>query len=220
MADIPGLIEGASEGIGLGHEFLRHVERTKVLIHVVDAAGTEGRDPVEDVYAINAELQNYSEELANKPQIIAANKVDAIYDPEESGLERLKAEFEPKGIKVYPISAVSGQGVTELLYDVRRMLDGLDDKPAIFEQEYFPEMALAASDDPYTVTYDELEQEYVVEGPKIEKMLGYTNLESEKGFAFFQSFLKNAGILDKLEELGIQEGDTVRMYGLSFDYYK
>ena len=220
MADIPGLIEGASEGIGLGHEFLRHVERTKVLIHVVDAAGTEGRDPVEDVYAINAELQNYSEELANKPQIIAANKVDAIYDPEESGLERLKAEFEPKGIKVYPISAVSGQGVTELLYDVRRMLDGLDDKPAIFEQEYFPEMALAASDDPYTVTYDELEQEFVVEGPKIEKMLGYTNLESEKGFAFFQSFLKNAGILDKLEELGIQEGDTVRMYGLSFDYYK
>lgn len=220
MADIPGLIEGASEGIGLGHEFLRHVERTKVLIHVVDAAGTEGRDPVEDVYAINAELQNYSEELANKPQIIAANKVDAIYDLEESGLERLKAEFEPKGIKVYPISAVSGQGVTELLYDVRRMLDGLDDKPAIFEQEYFPEMALAASDDPYTVTYDELEQEYVVEGPKIEKMLGYTNLESEKGFAFFQSFLKNAGILDKLEELGIQEGDTVRMYGLSFDYYK
>ena len=221
MADIPGLIEGASEGIGLGHEFLRHVERTKVLIHVVDAAGTEGRDPVEDVYAINAELQNYSEELANKPQIIAANKVDAIYDPEESGLERLKAEFEPKGIKVYPISAVSGQGVTELLYDVRRMLDGLDDKPAIFEQEYFPEMALAASDDPYTVTYDELEQEFVVElARKIEKMLGYTNLESEKGFAFFQSFLKNAGILDKLEELGIQEGDTVRMYGLSFDYYK
>ena len=220
MADIPGLIEGASEGIGLGHEFLRHVERTKVLIHVVDAAGTEGRDPVEDVYAINAELQNYSAELAEKPQVIAANKVDAIYDLEESGFERLKAEFEPKGVKVYPISAVSGQGVTELLYDVRRMLDGLDEKPAVFEQEYFPEMALSASDDPYTVTYDELEQEYVVEGPKIEKMLGYTNLESEKGFAFFQSFLKDAGILEKLEELGIQEGDTVRMYGLSFDYYK
>ena len=131
MADIPGLIEGASEGIGLGHEFLRHVERTKVLIHVVDAAGTEGRDPVEDVYAINAELQNYSAELAEKPQVIAANKVDAIYDLEESGFERLKAEFEPKGVKVYPISAVSGQGVTELLYDVRRMLDGLDEKPAV-----------------------------------------------------------------------------------------
>ena len=106
------------------------------------------------------------------------------------------------------------------VHPVRQMLDGLDEKPTVFEQEYFPEMALAVSDEPYTVTYDELEQEYVVEGPRIEKMLGYTNLESEKGFAFFQGFLKDAGILDKLEELGIQEGDTVRMYGLSFDYYK
>ena len=220
MADIPGLIEGASEGVGLGHEFLRHIERTKVLIHVVDAAGTEGRDPITDIYAINAELANYSEELARKPQVIAANKTDAIYDLEESPVEQLRKEFGPKGIDVFPISAVSGKGVNELLYHVRQMLDGLDEKPTVFEQEYFPEMALAVSDEPYTVTYDELEQEYVVEGPRIEKMLGYTNLESEKGFAFFQGFLKDAGILDKLEELGIQEGDTVRMYGLSFDYYK
>ena len=220
MADIPGLIEGASEGVGLGHEFLRHIERTKVLIHVVDAAGTEGRDPITDIYAINAELANYSEELSRKPQVIAANKTDAIYDLEESPVEQLRKEFGPKGIDVFPISAVSGKGVNELLYHVRQMLDGLDEKPTVFEQEYFPEMALAVSDEPYTVTYDELEQEYVVEGPRIEKMLGYTNLESEKGFAFFQGFLKDAGILDKLEELGIQEGDTVRMYGLSFDYYK
>lgn len=220
IADIPGLIEGASEGVGLGHEFLRHIERTKVLIHVVDAAGTEGRDPITDIYAINAELANYSEELSRKPQVIAANKTDAIYDLEESPVEQLRREFGPKGIDVFPISAVSGKGVNELLYHVRQMLDGLDEKPTVFEQEYFPEMALAVSDEPYTVTYDELEQEYVVEGPRIEKMLGYTNLESEKGFAFFQGFLKDAGILDKLEELGIQEGDTVRMYGLSFDYYK
>ena len=220
IADIPGLIEGASEGVGLGHEFLRHIERTKVLIHVVDAAGTEGRDPITDIYAINAELANYSEELSRKPQVIAANKTDAIYDLEESPVEQLRKEFGPKGIEVFPISAVSGKGVNELLYHVRQMLDGLDEKPTVFEQEYFPEMALAVSDEPYTVTYDELEQEYVVEGPRIEKMLGYTNLESEKGFAFFQGFLKDAGILDKLEELGIQEGDTVRMYGLSFDYYK
>ena len=220
MADIPGLIEGASEGVGLGHEFLRHIERTKLMIHVVDAAGTEGRDPITDIYAINAELANYSEELSRKPQVIAANKTDAIYDLEESPVEQLRREFGPKGIDVFPISAVSGKGVNELLYHVRQMLDGLDEKPTVFEQEYFPEMALAVSDEPYTVTYDELEQEYVVEGPRIEKMLGYTNLESEKGFAFFQGFLKDAGILDKLEELGIQEGDTVRMYGLSFDYYK
>lgn len=220
VADIPGLIEGASEGVGLGHEFLRHIERTKVIIHIVDAAGTEGRDPIADIYAINKELENYSDELAKKPQVIAANKVDAIYDPEDSPVEKIKAEFEPKGVRVFPISAVSGQGVKEVLYFVRSMLDKLDDKPTVFEQEYFPEMALAVSDEPYTVYYDEEEEEYVIEGPRIEKMLGYTNLESEKGFAFFQNFLKDSGILDQLEELGIQEGDTVRMYGLSFDYYK
>ncbi len=124
--------------------------------------------------------------------MIAANKTDAIYDLEESPVEQLRKEFGPKGIDVFPISAVSGKGVNELLYHVRQMLDGLDEKPTVFEQEYFPEMALAVSDEPYTVTYDELEQEYVVEGPRIEKMLGYTNLESEKGFAFFQGFLKDA----------------------------
>ena len=220
IADIPGLIEGASEGVGLGHEFLRHVERTKVLIHVVDAAGTEGRDPVEDIYAINRELENYSHTLARKPQVIAANKMDAIFDAEDSPLERIRAEFESKGIRVFPISAVSGQGMRELLYYVRSLLDGMTEGPTVFEQEYFPEMALAVSDEPFTVTYDELEDEYVIEGPRIEKMLGYTNLESEKGFAFFQNFLKESGILEQLEQLGIEEGDTVRMYGLSFDYYK
>ena len=220
IADIPGLIEGASEGVGLGHEFLRHVERTKVLIHVVDAAGTEGRDPVEDIYAINRELENYSHTLAKKPQVIAANKMDAVFDKEDSPLEKIRAEFEPKGIRVFPISAVSGQGMKELLYYVRSMLDGMTEGPTVFEQEYFPEMALAVSDEPFTVSYDEQENEYVIEGPRIEKMLGYTNLESEKGFAFFQNFLKESGILEQLEELGIEEGDTVRMYGLSFDYYK
>ena len=220
IADIPGLIEGASEGVGLGHEFLRHVERTKVLIHVVDAAGTEGRDPVEDIYAINRELENYSHTLAQKPQVIAANKMDAVFDKEDSPLEKIRAEFEPKGIRVFPISAVSGQGMKELLYYVRSMLDGMTEGPTVFEQEYFPEMALAVSDEPFTVSYDEQEDEYVIEGPRIEKMLGYTNLESEKGFAFFQNFLKESGILEQLEELGIEEGDTVRMYGLSFDYYK
>ncbi|MBQ7841354.1 MAG: GTPase ObgE [Lachnospiraceae bacterium] len=220
IADIPGLIEGASEGIGLGHEFLRHIERTKVIIHIVDAAGTEGRDPIADIYAINKELENYNADMTKKPQVIAANKTDAIYDPDESPIDKIRAEFEPQGMKVFPISAVSGQGLKELLYEVRHMLDGLDEKPTVFAQEYFPEMAIAVSDEPYFVNYDEEEDEYVVEGPRIEKMLGYTNLESEKGFAFFQNFLRDSGILDELEKLGIQEGDTVRMYGLSFDYYK
>ncbi|MCF2667011.1 GTPase ObgE [Faecalicatena contorta] len=218
MADIPGLIEGASEGVGLGHEFLRHIERTKLMIHVVDAAGTEGRDPVDDIYKINAELEAYNPEIAQRPQVIAANKIDVIYPDGEDPLKRLKDEFEPKGIKVFPISGVTGKGIQELLYYVSDRLKELDQAPVIFEQEYFPEEELIYEDLPYTVEVEE--GIYVVEGPKIEKMLGYTNLDSEKGFAFFQKFLKDTGILDELEEAGIQEGDTVRMYGLQFDYYK
>lgn len=220
IADIPGLIEGASEGVGLGHEFLRHIERTKLIIHVVDAAGTEGRDPVEDIRKINAELRAYNPEIADRPQIIAANKIDAIYQEEgqESLVERLKREFEPQGIQVFPISGVTGEGIQELLYEASRRLDELDDEPVIFQQEYFPEDELIYEDLPYTVEKED--DVYVVEGPKIEKMLGYTNLDSEKGFQFFQKFLKDTGILEELEAKGIQEGDTVRMYGLQFDYYK
>ncbi len=218
IADIPGLIEGASEGIGLGHEFLRHVERTKLIIHVVDAAGTEGRDPVEDIYTINAELKAYNEEIASRPQVIAANKIDLIYSEDEDPVERLKKEFEPQGIKVFPISGVTGEGLSSLLYYVSGELQKMDSKPIVFEQEFFPEDAIIHTDLPFTV---EIEDDmYVVEGPKIEKMLGYTNLESEKGFAFFQKFLKEGGILDALEEAGIEEGDTVKMYGLQFEYFR
>lgn len=218
IADIPGLIEGASQGIGLGHEFLRHIERTKVLIHVVDAASTEGRDPIEDINAINAELESYDIGLTQKPQVIAANKADVFFgDEEENVISMLKDEFEPKGIKVFSISAVSGKGVNELLYYVKELLDSLDDTPIVFEREYFEEDVI--ENEPFTVEVDE-DGIYVVEGPRIERMLGYTNLESEKGFLFFQKFLKENGILEQLEELGIQEGDTVRMYGLQFDYYK
>ena len=220
MADIPGLIEGASEGVGLGHEFLRHIERTKLMIHVVDAAGTEGRDPVDDIHKINAELHAYNAEIASRPQVIAANKIDLIYDDGESEnpVERLKKEFEPQGIKVFPISGVTGAGIKELLYYVSTEIEKLDVAPIIFEPEYFPDEELINLDLPYTVEKED--DMYIVEGPKIEKMLGYTNLDSEKGFAFFQKFLKDTGILEQLEELGIEEGDTVKMYGLQFDYYK
>lgn len=220
IADIPGLIEGASEGVGLGFEFLRHIERTKVIIHMVDAAGSEGRDPIEDIYTINKELESYNPEIAVRPQVIAANKTDLIYENENEIIDKLRKEFEPKGIPVFAISAVSKKGVQDLLYHVKNILAGMDDKTVIFEQEYFPEEMLVSGDEPFSVTYDEENDEYVIEGPRIEKMLGYTNLESEKGFAFFQNFLKDTGILEQLEELGIEEGDTVRMYGLSFDYYK
>ena len=222
IADIPGLIEGASQGLGLGHEFLRHIERTRVMIHIVDAASTEGRDPIDDIYKINAELEAYNADMAKRPQVIAANKIDCIYDDgEESPIDRIRKEFEPKGIRVYPISAVTGQGVRELLFYVKDLLDQCPQETVRFEQEFFPEDMLVRENLPFTVTRDEQDPAiFVVEGPKIEKMLGYTNLDSEKGFAFFQKFLKDGGILEELENAGIQEGDTVRMYGFDFDYYK
>ena len=218
IADIPGLIEGASEGVGLGHEFLRHIERTKVIIHMVDAASVEGRDPIADIKAINAELEAYNPDLLNRPQVIAANKIDAIYGESNTIIDDIKKEFEPE-IKVYPISAVSGKGLKELLYHVREMLDEFDDAPTVFEQEYDPKQFFDNVEDPYTVEKikDGL---YSIEGPRIERMLGYTNLESEKGFVFFQNFMKENGILDELEALGITDGDTVKIYGHEFDYYK
>ena len=221
IADIPGLIEGASEGAGLGHEFLRHIERCKVLIHVVDAASTEGRDPVEDIYNIDKELVSYNVALKEKPQVIAANKIDAIYAEGEDPVEKIRAEFEPKGIQVFPISAVTGEGLKELLYEVKRILDTLPKEVLVYEQEYFPEEHLAQNTLPYEVWKDEEDEHlFHVEGPKVEKMLGYTNLDSEKGFRFFQNFLKDNGILKELEELGIADGDTVKLYEHLFEYYK
>jgi len=221
IADIPGLIEGASEGVGLGHQFLRHIERTRVIIHIVDAAGVEGRDPIDDIHKINQELATYNPEMAKRPQIIAANKIDAIYAEDEDPVAKIRQEFEKDGTKVFAISAVSGQGVKELLYHVREILNTLPAEPIVFEQEYFPEDYNLEENLPYTIEKStEEENTYIIEGPKIEKMLGYTNLESEKGFAFFQRFLKDTGILEELEAAGIEEGDTVRMYGHAFDYYK
>ena len=221
VADIPGLIEGASEGAGLGHEFLRHIERTRMMIHVVDAASTEGRDPLEDIEAINNELKNYNADITTKPQVIAANKIDMLPDGENSEIiETIRKKYEPMGVKVFPISTLTGKGVQELLYYVSRTLSELKEKPIVFEQEFFPETMIQSNDEAFTVEYNSDDKEYVVEGPKIEKMLGYTNLDSEKGFAFFQKFMADNGILDKLEELHIQEGDTVRMYGFAFEYYR
>lgn len=218
VADIPGLIEGASEGVGLGHDFLRHVERTKVMIHIVDVAQTDGRDALTDIDIINNELAKYDEELAKRPQIIAANKIDAIEEDNDI-VAKLSEKYKAKGYEVYPISAATGKGVKELMYAVRKLLDTLPDEVKVFE----PEMEVGVPDfssEPYEVFYVEKEKAYHVEGPRIEKMLGYTNLESEKGFVFFQNFLKDNGILDELESLGIQEGDTVKLYGWEFDYYK
>ena len=216
MADIPGLIEGAADGVGLGHHFLRHIERTKVLVHVVDAASTEGRDPVEDIKTIMKELDSYGQGLMERPQLIAANKVDCITPDMDDPLKRIEEAF--PDLKVYPISGVTGKGIKELLFAINEVLKTVDRSPKIFEKE----MEIEYTQDqnlPFTVEIDE-DGVYIVEGPRIEKMLGYTTLDSEKGFDFFQKFLKTSGVLERLEEAGISEGDTVRMYGHEFDYYK
>ena len=221
MADIPGIIEGASEGVGLGFDFLRHIERTRVLVHVVDAAGTEGRDPVEDVRQINEELQKYNAELASRPMILACNKLDLLDEEERKiTMQFLEEAYKDRMVKILPISAATKEGVRELLYAVSDLLKDLPKEKIIFEQELDPDSFRDTEQLSFTVEKStEEEGVYLVEGPKIERMLGYTNLEDEKGFLFFQNFMKVNGILQQLEDLGIQDGETVRVYGHEFDYY-
>ena len=216
MADIPGLVEGASEGVGLGHEFLRHVERTKVFIHVVDAAGVEGDDPVENVEKINRELAEYKEDLLKRPQVIAANKTDI--PGSEENVARLKETYEPQGFKVFPISAATNKGLDELLTEVGRILREYPED-IVFEEEYEEYDEVKVDQEPFTI--EEVEDGYfVVTGVGVEKMIGYTNIDTEKGFAFFQKYLKEKGIIEALEEKGIEEGDTVHIYDLDFEFWK
>ena len=231
LADMPGLIEGASEGAGLGHRFLRHIERTRVLIHLVDTASFDGRDPVEDIIAIHRELEAFNPDIMKKPILIAPNKIDVAdaYAENEDGdgqgkdpLTRIREYCEENGYPVYPISAVSGEGVRELLLEVRKLLDTTAPKQVYYEQEYDPQDQIASSDLPYTITVEadrNGETQYVVEGPKIDRMLSYTNLDSEKGFRYFTQFLRKSGIIAELKEKGIEEGMSVRMYGHVFDFF-
>ncbi len=216
MADIPGLIEGASEGIGLGHEFLRHVERTKVFIHVVDGAALEGVDPIENIEKINEELEKYKEGLSKRPTVIAVNKMD-IPDALEN-FEKIKAKYESDSVKVFPISAATNTGLDEMLQVVA---DILKDYPEdiVFEEDYdeFAEPEVLDTE-PFTIEQPS-EHYFVVEGVGVEKMMGYTNIDTEKGFAFFQKYLREKGIIDALEEKGINEGDTVKIYDLEFEFY-
>ncbi len=220
MADIPGIIEGAAEGVGLGLDFLRHIERTRVLLHVVDAASVEGRDPIADIEAITEELRSYSPQLAERPTIIVANKLDVLPPEErETITNKLKDRFEPE-IPVIPISAATGEGIKDMLETAYKMLetapmDVMEFTPEISLEEYTSRI----EELPYSVEKSEDEEGvYLVEGPRIEKMLGYTNLEDNKGFKFFQDFMVKNGIIKELKDLGIEEGDTVRVYGWEFEY--
>ncbi|MBQ6386049.1 MAG: GTPase ObgE [Lachnospiraceae bacterium] len=222
IADMPGLIEGASEGVGLGHRFLRHIERTRVLIHLVDAASFDGRDPIEDVLAIHSELEKFNPDIMKKPILIAANKADVAVYADDDPIGRIRAEFEPLGYPVYQISAATGEGVRTLLEDVRKLLDTTAPPQVYYEQEFFPEDLIARSDLPYSITKEtdrDGETVYVVEGPKIERMLSYTNLDSEKGYVYFTQFMKRSGINDELLAAGIADGGSVRMYGHVFEFF-
>ncbi len=215
IADIPGLIEGAAQGLGLGDEFLRHIERTKVLIHVVDAAGLENRNPVEDVEKINNEIFSYNQNLINRVKIIAANKIDI---PEaQKNVENLKQVYEPKGYKVFPISAASNQNLEELIEYTTKLVNECED--IIFEEDFEDYEQYEIDKEPFTI--EKVDKDYYcVLGVGVEKMVGYTSIDTERGFAFFQKYLREKGIIDALEEAGIKEGDTVRIYDLEFDYYK
>lgn len=214
MADIPGLIEGASNGTGLGHEFLRHIERNKLLIHMVDITETDGRDPIDAINIINEELRSFSEALLEKPMVICLNKCDAV-DPAEA--EALKSEVESRfNTKCILLSCANREGLDELKSFVSKTLQELPQEKIIFTPDYkFIEKEIQKG---YTISIND-DGEYVIEGPKIEKMLGYTNLESEKGFLFFSKFINSEGIVKELRSMGCGEGDTVRMYGHAFDFF-
>ena len=223
MADMPGLVEGAAEGVGLGDEFLAHIERCRILVHMVDAAGSEGRDPLDDIEKINRELEKYDADLTKKTQIIACNKVDLIpedlRDTELDPVRQIREKYEPLGVKVFAISAATGKGIRELLYYISDQLQKLPQGTLTYAQEFNPETELTPEEvKSDTVTYNQKDQAYDVEGPAIEKMLGYTNLDTEKGLAFLQRFIEDNGITDKLRELGCKEGDIVRLYGHTFEF--
>ncbi len=214
MADIPGLIEGAHKGAGLGHQFLRHIERTRLLIHVVDISEADGRDAISDVDVINQELEKYNPELSKRPQIIAANKVDALTDM--SRLERFKNEMEGRGYRVFTLSAATRQGVDEL---IRYAYERLKEIPEVilFDPSHRETVAEVQKEEPpFTVTREN--EIFVVEGPWVQKILGSVNLNDRESLQYFQRAVKNIGVIEELEKKGIQEGDTVRMGEIEFDY--
>ena len=217
IADIPGLIDGAAEGVGLGHEFLKHLERTRVLIHLVDTAGTDGRDPIEDIENINRELALYSDQLATLPQVIGANKMDL--PDSEIFYEELKSYCEEKGYPLFPISAATGEGVKQLLNQVVQIRDTLEPEPVVFEREFFVENS-SPEEEGDGIHVDQIAPHtFVISGVPVDKMLGYTNLESEKGFDFFQKFMRDRGVIERLEAMGVEEGDTVQVGDIAFEFY-
>ena len=215
MADIPGIIEGASEGAGLGHDFLRHVDRCRLLIHVVDVSGSEGRDPVEDFEAINAELRQYSPDLASRPQIVAANKVDILDDPEK--LEKLRTHVEAQGYTLLEISAAAHQGTRQLVQKAAEMLSVLP-PVTVYEAEYVPKPPVVDASAPLDIQHED--GVWFVEGPWLQRLMGNVNFADYESRMWFDKTLRESGLFQQLESLGIQDGDTVSMYDFEFEYQR
>ncbi len=216
MADIPGIIEGASDGVGLGTQFLRHIERTRLLLHVIDVAGTEGRNPVEDFEKVNSELQRYSEKLAKRKQIIVANKVDSLQD--ETGFIELEKKAKERGLEIYKISAVTGEGVNELMDYVGKLVKTLP-KEEIVEAEDRVVYTLEDEEDQFTV-YSPVQGEFIVEGPAVERLMGRVNIGDNESMAYLQKMIKKLGIEAELKNKGVCEGDTVKILEWEFEWYE
>lgn len=214
LADIPGIIEGASEGIGLGTQFLRHVERTRLLLHVIDIAGTEGRNPIDDFHKINEELKKYSEKLASRKQIIVANKIDSMQD--DKNLKEIKKLAKENNIEVYQISAVTGEGIKELFNHVAEILKTLP-KEDVIDVEDRMVYTLEDDKDDFIVTVEN--GEFIVEGPAVERLMGRVNIGDNESYAYMEKMLKKLGIDDELKAKGVKEGDTVKILEWEFEWY-
>lgn len=216
LADIPGLIEGAAEGVGLGHDFLRHVERTKVLIHIVDISGIEGRDALDDFDKINSELKIYNEKLATRPQVVVANKCDILDD--ESVFEEFKNTLEERGYKVFKMSAATRQGIDDVINYVSKLLNEVEEIELITEEEmYRPELDIV-EDETLDIEIDE-DGVYVVTGKALRRIMYSVNFDDMESLQYFQKSMESQGVFDRLREMGIEDGDTVRIYEIEFEFY-
>ena len=215
LADIPGLIEGAAEGVGLGHDFLRHVERTKVLIHIVDITGLEGRNALEDFDKINDELKMYNEKLATRPQVVVANKMDILED--QSIFEEFKNELEGRGYKVFKMSAATRQGIDDVIAYVTPLLKEVEDVELVTEEEmYKPELDVQEDE---ALTIEIQDEVYVVTGKMLRRIMYSVNFDDMESLQYFQKVMESQGVFDRLREMGIEDGDTVRIYELEFEFY-
>ena len=215
MADIPGIIEGASEGAGLGHDFLRHIDRCRLLVHLVDVSGSEGRDPIADFDAINAELKEYSPELATRPQIAVANKTDLLMDTAQ--LDAFRAHVEALGYEFFAMSAATHQGTRELVQHIARRLSELP-PVTVYEPEYVPKPPVIDTTEPLHIERED--NTWLVEGPWLQRLMGNINFSDYESRMYFDKMLRQSGLFDTLEQMGIQDGDIVSMYDLEFEYQR